>query len=107
MDIKKTDVFGGIGVLAIQVIANVILYAFQKNNIFLIIGIIFAIIVSIFVIIIIGLNRKLKKQQDDFKEQIKELGIDDLKKEKDELLNIMQNLKQRKLFLLSIYSSLN
>lgn len=95
MDIKKTDVFGGIGVLAIQVIANVILYAFQKNNIFLIIGIIFAIIVSIFVIIIIGLNRKLKKQQDDFKEQIKELGIDDLKKEKDELLNIMQSLKER------------
>lgn len=30
MDIKKTDVFGGIGVLAIQMIANGILYAFQK-----------------------------------------------------------------------------
>lgn len=35
MDIKKTDVFSGIGVFTIQMIANGIWYAFQKNKIFL------------------------------------------------------------------------
>ena len=44
MDIKKTDVFGGIGVLVIQLIINGIGYAFQKNNINLVIGIIFAVV---------------------------------------------------------------
>lgn len=39
MDIKKTDVFSGIGVFTIQMIANGIWYAFQKNKIFLTIGI--------------------------------------------------------------------
>ena len=34
MDIKKTDVFSGIGVFTIQMIANGIWYAFQKNKIF-------------------------------------------------------------------------
>ena len=48
MDIKKTDVFSGIGVFTIQMIANGIWYAFQKNKIFLTIGIIFAVIISIF-----------------------------------------------------------
>ena len=85
MDIKKTDVFGGIGVLAIQMIANGILYAFQKNNMYLVIGIVFALIVSVFVVIIISLNRKLKKQEEYYNEEIEKLGIDDLKKEKDEV----------------------
>lgn len=31
MDIKKTDVFSGIGVFTIQMIANGIWYAFQKK----------------------------------------------------------------------------
>ena len=35
MDIKKTDVFGGIGVFVIQMIANGICYAFEKNNMYL------------------------------------------------------------------------
>lgn len=60
MDIKKTDVFSGIGVFTIQMIANGIWYAFQKNKIFLTIGIIFAVIISIFIVIIIGLRRKLR-----------------------------------------------
>ena len=95
MDIKKTDVFGGIGVLAIQMIANGILYAFQKNNMYLVIGIVFALIVSVFVVIIINLNRKLKKQEEYYNEEIEKLGIDDLKKEKDELLKSMEYLKER------------
>lgn len=95
MDIKKTDVFGGIGVLAIQVIANGILYAFQKNNIYLTIGIIFAVIVSIFVMIIIMLKRKLNKQEEDFKEHIESLRVDDLKKENDELLESIESLKEK------------
>ena len=80
MDIKKTDVFGGIGVLAIQMIANGILYVFQKNNMYLVIGIVFALIVSAFVVIIISLNRKLKKQEEYYNEEIEKLGIDDIKK---------------------------
>ena len=95
MDIKKTDVFGGIGVLVIQVIANGILYAFQKNNMYLVIGIVFALVVSVFVVIIISLNRKLKKQEESFNEKIERLGIDDLKKEKEELLKSMEYLKER------------
>lgn len=95
MDIKKTDVFGDIGVLAIQMIANGILYAFQKNNMYLVIGIVFALIVSVFVVIIINLNRKLKKQEEYYNEEIEKLGIDDLKKEKDELLKSMEYLKER------------
>lgn len=95
MDIKKTDVFGGIGVLAIQMIANGILYAFQKNNMYLVIGILFAIIVSIFVVIIIGLKRQLKKQEESFNEQIEKLGIDDLRKEKDELFESMECFKEK------------
>ena len=59
MDIKKTDVFSGIGVFTIQMIANGIWYAFQKNKIFLTIGIIFAVIISIFIVIIIGLKKLL------------------------------------------------
>lgn len=86
MDIKKTDVFSGIGVFTIQMIANGIWYAFQKNKIFLTIGIIFAVIISIFIVIIIGLRRrKLRVQEEYFDKQIENLGIDSLKKEKDEL----------------------
>ena len=70
MDIKKTDVFGGIGVFVIQMIANGICYAFEKNNIYLVIGIIVAIIVSSFIVIIISLKRKLKMQKEYFNEQI-------------------------------------
>ena len=66
MDIKKTDVFSGIGVFTIQMIANGIWYAFQKNKIFLTIGIIFAVIIisiyldellikSVLLVIIIGI----------------------------------------------------
>jgi uncharacterized membrane protein YgaE (UPF0421/DUF939 family) len=95
MGIKKTDVFSGIGVFVIQMIANGIWYAFQKNNIYLGIGILFAIIVSVFVMIIIALKRKLKKQEEGFNEQIDELGIDDLRKEKEELLKSMECLKNR------------
>jgi GAF domain-containing protein len=95
MGIKKTDVFSGIGVFVIQMIANGIWYAFQKNNIYLGIGILFAIIVSVFVMIIIALKRKLKKQEESFNEQIDELGIDDLRKEKEELLKSMECLKNR------------
>ena len=95
MDIKKTDVFGGIGVLVIQMIANGILYAFQKDNIHLVIGIVFALIVSVFVVIIISLNRKIKKQEEYYDEKIENLGIDDLKKEKEELIKSMEFLKER------------
>lgn len=95
MDIKRTDVFGGIGVLAIQMIANGILYAFQKNNVYLAIGILFAIVVSIFVAIILSLKRKLKKQEEHFKEQIDRLGIDDLRRERDELVKSMEIQKER------------
>ena len=76
MDIKKTDVFSGVGVFTIQMIANGIWYAFQKKNIYLVIGILFAIIVSGFVVIIIALKRKIKKQEESFNEQIEKLGID-------------------------------
>lgn len=95
MDIKKTDVFGGIGVFVIQMIANGIWYAFQKSNVYLIIGIIFAIIISVFVVIIIGLNRKLKKQEENFLEQIDKLGIEDLKKDKDEMVKYVEGLKEK------------
>lgn len=68
---------------------------FQKNNMYLVIGIVFALIVSVFVVIIISLNRKLKKQEEYYNEEIEKLGIDDLKKEKDELLKSMEYLKER------------
>ena len=64
MEIKKTDVFGGIGVLVIQLIINVIVYAFQKNNINLVIGIIFAVVFSIFIVTVWILRRKIKKQNE-------------------------------------------
>jgi len=64
MDIKKTDVFGGIGVLVIQLIINAIVYAFQKNNINLVIGIIFAVVFSIFIVTVWILRRKIKKQNE-------------------------------------------
>ena len=64
MDIKKTDVFGGIGVLVIQLIINAIVYAFQKNNINLVIGIIFAVVLSIFIVTVWILRRKIKKQNE-------------------------------------------
>ena len=95
MDIKKTDVFSGIGVFTIQMIANGIWYAFQKNKIFLTIGIIFAVIISIFIVIIIGLRRKLRVQEEYFDKQIENLGIDSLKKEKDELLESIASLNNR------------
>ena len=95
MDIKKTDVFSGIGVFTIQMIANGIWYAFQKNKIFLTIGIIFAVIISIFIVIIIGLRRKLRVQEEYFDKQIENLGIDSLKKEKDELLESIASLNDR------------
>lgn len=95
MDIKKTDVFSGIGVFTIQMIANGIWYAFQKNKIFLTIGIIFAVIISIFIVIIIGLRRKLRVQEESFDKQIENLGIDSLKKEKDELLESIASLNNR------------
>ena len=72
-----------------------VLYAFQKNNMYLVIGIVFALVVSVFVVIIISLNRKLKKQEESFNEKIERLGIDDLKKEKEELLKSMEYLKER------------
>ena len=65
MDIKKTDVFGGIGVLIIQLIINAIVYAFQKNNINLIVGIILAIVISIFIVTVWILKRKIKKQNEN------------------------------------------
>ena len=64
MDIKKTDVFGGIGVLVIQLIINAVVYAFQKNNINLVIGIIFAVVFSIFIVTVWILRRKIKKQNE-------------------------------------------
>ena len=64
MDIKKTDVFGGIGVLVIQLIINGIGYAFQKNNINLVIGIIFAVVFSFLIVVIWILRRKIKQQTD-------------------------------------------
>ena len=96
MDIKKTDVFSGIGVFTIQMIANGIWYAFQKNKIFLTIGIIFAVIISIFIVIIIGLRRKLRVQEEYFDKQIENLGIDSLKKEKDEDVYKRQQMKHVK-----------
>ena len=88
MDIKKTDVFGGIGVFVIQMIANGICYAFEKNNIYLVIGIIVAIVVSSFIVIIISLKRKLKMQEEYINEQIEKLGVEDLRKEKDKLVGL-------------------
>ena len=89
MNIKKTDVFSGIGVFVIQMVANAICFAFEKNKIYLGVGIIFAILVSISVVIIISLNRKLKKQNIDFNNQIELLT-----KEKDELNTIAQQTKE-------------
>lgn len=89
MNIKKTDVFSGIGVFVIQMIANAICFAFEKNKIYLGVGIIFAILVSISVVIIISLNRKLKNQSIDFNNQIELLT-----KEKDELNKIAQQTKE-------------
>lgn len=70
-------------------VANVICFAFEKNKIYLGVGIIFAILVSISVVIIISLNRKLKKQSIDFNNQIELLT-----KEKDELNTIAQQTKE-------------
>ena len=95
MDIKKTDVFGGIGVFVIQMIANGICYAFEKNNMYLVIGIIVAVIVSVFIVIIFSLKRKLKMQEESFNEQIEKLGVEDLRKEKDELIKSIDCLKER------------
>lgn len=95
MEIKKTDIFSGIGVLAIQAVANLIYYAFQKNNIYLIFGTVIAIIVSFFVVIIISLRRKLKLQEQNFTEQINKLGIDNLREEIDELSATLKKSKEK------------
>ena len=50
-------------------IANGIWYAFQKNKIFLTIGIIFAVIISIFIVIIIGLRTVSYTHLDVYKRQ--------------------------------------
>lgn len=95
MDIKKTDIFSGIGVFIIQMIANGIWYAFQKNNIYLVIGIIFAIIISVFIVIIIGFRRKLKKQEElvKFVEDLKG-EIADLEHERNDIVQEIDKLEQ-------------
>lgn len=89
MDIKKTDIFGGIGVFAIQMVANIICYAFEKNNIYLGVGIIFALVVSAFGVIIVILNRKQKKQWQSFNEQIEALAS-----EKEKLCDTLRNTQE-------------
>ena len=67
----------------------------KKNNMYLVIGIIVAVIVSVFVVIIFNLKRKLKMQEESFNEQIEKLGVEDLRKEKDELIKSIECLKER------------
>lgn len=50
MDIKKTDIFSGIGVFIIQIIVNIICYALQKDKVYLFWGMIFAFIISVSII---------------------------------------------------------
>lgn len=69
MDIKKTDVFGGIGVLAVQLIIQWIGYAFKKNNLNLVIGFLFAIVISFLLVTIWILRRKLKELNKNHIEQ--------------------------------------
>lgn len=69
MDIKKTDVFGGIGVLIIQLIINLIVYAFQKDNIILAIGILFALVISVLLVIIWAEKRKIRQLNDSQNQQ--------------------------------------
>ena len=94
MDIKKTDVFSGIGVFTIQMIANGIWYAFQKIKYFNYWNNICSNYIY-FIVIIIGLRRKLRVQEEYFDKQIENLGIDSLKKEKDELLESIASLNNR------------
>lgn len=51
IDIKKTDIFSGIGVFLIQIVENIICYALQKNKVYLFWGIIFAFIISVSIVI--------------------------------------------------------
>lgn len=69
MDIKKTDVFGGIGVLIIQLIINLVVYAFQKDNLILAIGILFALVISVLLVIIWTEKRKIRQLNDSQKQQ--------------------------------------
>lgn len=73
MDIKKTDIFGGIGVLAVQLIIQWIGYAFKKNNLNLVIGFLFAIVISFLLVTIWILRRKLKELNKNHIEQAEHL----------------------------------
>lgn len=99
MDIKKTDIFSGIGVFLIQIVANIICYALQKNKVYLFLGIIFAFIISVSIVIIVCLKRKLKQKELEYNEE-----INTLKRERDEFqqevigesyneIEIMQQIK--------------
>lgn len=66
MDIKKTDIFSGIGVFIIQIIVNLICYASQKDKVYLFWGMIFAFIISVSIVIIVCLKRKLKQKEIEY-----------------------------------------
>ena len=59
---------------------NIICYALQKNKVYLFWGIIFAFIISVSIVIIVCLKRKLKQKELEYNEE-----INTLKKERDEL----------------------
>ena len=59
---------------------NIICYALQKNKVYLFWGIIFAFIISVSIVIIVCLKRKLKQKGLEYNEE-----INTLKKERDEL----------------------
>lgn len=73
MDIKKTDIFSGIGVFIIQIIVNIICYALQKDKVYLFLGMIFAFIISASLVIIVCLKRKFKQKEIEYNEEINTL----------------------------------
>lgn len=95
MDIKKTDIFSGIGVFIIQMIANAIFYAFKKSHIYLAIGVIFALIVSVLISIIVYLKRKIKDKDTYYSQEIEKLGVENLKKECSELRSVCEDLQEK------------
>ena len=104
MDIKKTDIFSGIGVFALQLFINLIVFMFQKNHLILVISIVFSLIISVLVIIIFKLNKNIKNcknnmstcdsAKDDLNNQIKILkeNIHLLESENDSIYNEMEDL---------------
>ncbi len=62
MNIKKTDVFSGIGIFVLQNILNLAIYAYKQNQIYLMLGIIATVVITIVIVFILVLLRNRKDQ---------------------------------------------